>query len=62
MSSKTGILYGRLEWSEEPRGGVYEKDKEGYFSDNKYEGEIENDEPNGNGTWTQSDGASYVGQ
>jgi hypothetical protein len=62
MSSKKGILYGRLEWSEEPRGGVYEKDKEGYFSDNKYEGEIENGEPNGNGTWTQMDGATYVGQ
>ena len=42
MSNKTGILYGRSpNWSEECEGGVYEKDKEGYFTDNKYEGEIE---------------------
>ena len=63
MSNKTGILYGRSpNWSEECEGGVYEKDKEGYFTDNKYEGEIENGEPNGNGIWTQCDGATYVDQ
>ena len=62
MSSKKGILYGRTSWSEEPRGGVYEKGKDGYFNDNKYEGEIENGKPHGNGTWTQGDGATYVGQ
>jgi len=62
MSSKKGILYGRTSWSEECRGGVYEKDKEGYFNDNKYEGEIENGKPHGYGIWTQSDGATYVGQ
>ena len=63
MSNKTGILYGRSpNWSEECEGGVYEKDKEGYFTDNKYEGEIENGEPHGNGIWTQCDGATYVGQ
>ena len=62
MPSKIEILYGRLEWSEEPRGGVYEKDKEGYFTDHKYEGEIENGKPHGNGTWTQMNGATYVGQ
>jgi hypothetical protein len=63
MTSKIGILYGRKDhWSEEPQGGVYEKEKDGYFSDHKYEGEIENDKPNGNGTWTQMDGATYVGQ
>ena len=62
MSSKKGILYGRTSWSEEPHRGVYEKDKEGYFNDNKYEGEIENGKPHGYGIWTQSDGATYVGQ
>ena len=62
MTSKKGILYGRTSWSEEPRDGVYEKDKEGYFNDNKYEGDIENGKPHGNGTWTQTDGATYVGQ
>ena len=62
MTSKIGILYGRTSWSEEPQGGVYEKDKDGYFNDNKYEGEIENGKPHGNGTWTQGDGATYVGQ
>jgi hypothetical protein len=49
MSSKKGILYGRsTSWREESNG-VYEKDKEGYFTENKYEGEIENGKPNGNG-------------
>ena len=62
MSSKKGILYGRTSWSEECRGGVYEKDKEGYFNDNKYEGEIENGKPHGNGIWTMVNGATYVGQ
>ena len=62
MSSKKGILYGRISWREESRGGVYEKDKEGYFNDNKYEGEIENGRPHGNGIWTMMDGATYVGQ
>jgi hypothetical protein len=62
MTSKIGILYGRTKWSEEPQGGVYEKDKNCYFNDNKYEGDIENGKPHGNGTWTQSDGATYVGQ
>ena len=62
MSSKKGILYGRsTSWREESNG-VYEKDKEGYFTENKYEGEIENGKPNGNGIWTQMDGATYVGQ
>jgi len=62
MSSKKGILYGRSSWKEECRGGVYEKDKEGYFNDHKYEGEIENEKPHGNGTWIQMDGGTYVGQ
>jgi len=63
MSIKKGILYGRSpNWSEECEGGVYEKDKEGYFTDNKYEGEIENGEPNGIGIWIQCDGSRYVGQ
>ena len=63
MSIQKGILYGRSpNWSEECEGEVYEKDKEDYFTDNKYEGEIENGEPNGNGIWTQCDGATYVGQ
>ena len=63
MSSKRGILYGRNDhWSEEPQGGVYEKNKEGYFTDNKYAGDIENGKPHGYGTWTQMDGATYVGQ
>ena len=62
MCSKKGILYGAYhDWTEEI-SVVYEKDKEGYFTDNKYEGEIENGEPNGNGIWTQCDGATYVGQ
>ena len=51
MTSKIGILYGRTSWSEEPQGGVYEKDKDGYYNDHKYEGEIENGKPHGNGTW-----------
>ena len=56
MSIKKGILYGRSpNWSEKCEGGVYEKDKEGYFTDNKYEGEIENGEPKGNGTFTWAD-------
>ena len=63
MSSKKGILYGRTSWSEETEDGeVYEKDKEGFFNYNKYEGEIENGKPNGNGIWTQMNGATYVGQ
>ena len=63
MSSKKGILYGRTSWSEETEDGeVYEKDKEGSFNYNKYEGEIENGKPHGNGTWTMSDGSTYVGQ
>ena len=63
MSSKKGILYGRsTSWREECEGGVYEKDKEGYFTDHKYEGEIENGKPHGNGTWIQMNGATYVGQ
>ena len=62
MTSKKGILYGRTSWSEKCSGGVYEEYKEGYFTDNKYEDEIENGKPHGNGTWTQSDGGTYVGQ
>ena len=62
MTSKKGILYGRTSWSEEPQGGVYEKGKDGYFNDNKYEGEIENGKPHGNGTWEMGNGATYVGQ
>ena len=63
MTSKKGILYGRTSWSEETEDGeVYEKDKEGSFNYNKYEGEIENGKPHGNGTWTMSDGSTYVGQ
>ena len=63
MNSKIGILYGREDhWSEEPQGGVYEKDKRGYYNDHKYEGEIENGKPNGNGTWEMGNGATYVGQ
>ena len=63
MNSKIGIIYGRGDhWSEEPQGGVYEKDRRGYYNDHKYEGEIENGKPNGNGTWTMGNGAIYVGQ
>ena len=66
MTSKIGILYGNSYgkniWREEPEGGIYEKDEKGFSNDNKYEGEIENDKPNGYGTWTQSDGSTYVGQ
>ena len=63
MTSKIGILYGRKDhWSEEPQGGVYEKDKRGYYNDHKYEGDIENGKPHGNGTWEMGNGATYVGQ
>ena len=78
MSSKIGILYGKKDhWREEPRDGVYEKETpeyiasirkdepsypEGYFTDHKYDGEIEEGKPHGNGTWTMSNGATYVGQ
>ena len=78
MSSKRGILYGRKgTWSEEPEGGVYEKETpeyiasirkdepsypEGYFTDHKYDGEIEEGKPHGDGTWTMSNGATYVGE
>ena len=65
MSSKKGILYEvynpNRSWIEEI-SVVYEKDKEGYFPENKYEGEIENGKPHGNGTWTMGNGAVYVGQ
>ena len=37
-------------------------DKKGYFPENKFEGEIENGQPNGNGIWTQCCGSKYVGQ
>jgi hypothetical protein len=37
-------------------------DKEGCFPENKFEGEIENGQPNGNGIWTQCCGSKYVGQ
>ena len=78
MSSKRGILYGKKDhWREEPRDGVYEKETpeyiasirkeepdypDGYYNDDKYEGEIENGKPHGDGTWTMSNGATYVGQ
>jgi hypothetical protein len=62
MYIKKGILYGAYhDWTEEI-SVVYEMDKEGYFPENKFEGEIENGQPNGNGIWTQCDGATYVGQ
>jgi len=38
MTSKKGILYGRSSSRLEESNGAYEKDKEGYFTDNKYEG------------------------
>ena len=61
MCSKKGILYGAYhDWTEEI-SVVYEMDKEGYFPENKFEGEIENGEPNGNGIWTQCCGSTYVG-
>ena len=72
MISKIGILYGKKDhWREEPRDGVYEKETpeyiasirkeepdypEGYYNDDKYEGEIENGKPHGNGTWTMGNG------
>jgi hypothetical protein len=65
MTSNIGILYGmKINWSEEPRdgSGVYEKDKDGYYNDDKYEGEIENGKPHGDGTWEMGNGAVYVGQ
>ena len=68
MSSKKGILYERLPSVDGRRGwyegreGDEEKDKEGYPKYNKYEGEIENGKPNGNGTCTLINGATYVGQ
>ena len=78
MTSKIGILYGRKgTWSEEPEGGVYEKEKpeyiesirkdnpdypDVYYNQNKYEGEIENGKPHGDGTWTMGNSAVYVGQ
>ena len=68
MSSKKGILYERLPSVDGRRGwyegreGDEEKDKEGYPKYNKYEGEIENGKPNGNGTCTLINGASYVGK
>jgi hypothetical protein len=68
MSSKKRILYERLPTVDGRRGwyegreGDEEKDKEGYPKYNKYEGEIENGKPNGNGTCTLINGATYVGQ
>ena len=62
MSSKKGILYGRSPSWREESNGVYEKDKEGYYTENKYEGEIENGKPHGDGIWTGCGGATYVGQ
>ena len=78
MTSKIGILYGRKgTWSEEPEGGVYEKETpeyieskrkddpdypDVYFTDHKYEGEIVDGKPHGNGTWEMGNGAVYVGQ
>ena len=68
MSSKKGILYERLPSVDGRRGwyegreGDEEKDKEGYPKYNKYEGEIENGKPNGNGTCKLINGATYVGQ
>ena len=61
MSSKKGILYGVYnDWTEKI-SVVYEMDKEGYFPENKFEGEIKNGQPNGNGIWTQCCGSTYVG-
>ena len=83
MTSKIGILYGRPSrttegtWSEEPEGGVYEKETpeyiasvrkrnpdypDVYYNQNKYEGEIEDGKPHGDGTWTMGNSAVYVGQ
>ena len=62
MSSKKVILYGVYhDWTDEI-SVVYQMDKESYFPENKFEGDLENGQPNGNGIWTQCCGATYVGQ
>ena len=65
MSIKNGILYHvgypKKSWVEEI-SKVYEKNENGFFPENKYEGEIENGEPNGNGILTYKDGGTYIGQ
>lgn len=65
MSIKNGILYQvhypNKSWVEEI-SRVYEKNENGNFPEDKYEGEIENGEPNGNGILTSTDGGTYIGQ
>ena len=62
MSIKNGILYQigypDNEWVEELSG----KWSNNYQPKDKYEGEIENGEPNGNGSLTSNDGGSYIGE
>ena len=65
MSIKKGILYHvgytNEEWVEEI-SRVYEKNIDGYFPEDKYEGEIENGKPNGHGILTYTDEGTYVGE
>ena len=65
MSIKNGILYQvhypNKSWVEEI-SRVYEKNESGFFPEKKYEGEIENGEPNGDGILTYTDEGTYVGQ
>ena len=55
--SQRGVLFGRVE------NGVYGWFKNGNEkTDRKYMGEISNGVPNGQGTYTFSDGEKYVGE
>jgi len=57
MSSSQGVLFYRKENGEL---GYFENGDED--KDRKYVGEIENGEPNGQGTYTNPDGEKYVGE
>ena len=57
MSSSKGILFLRNENEEFKWFEHGDEDKDG-----KYVGEIEYGEPNGQGTYTLSDGSRYVGE
>ena len=54
-----GIRNGKFGWYEEEWEGVESKDNKDIV---KYEGEIKNGFPNGQGTHTKPDGEKYVGE
>ena len=66
MSIKKGILYQihhpKKSWVEEISMVYKKRESTGLFPAEKYEGEIENGEPNGHGILTGTDEGTYIGE